>query len=489
MTQLFRLVAVVLLCCPYFVHAAASVTADIENAVIKVYATIADPDHIAPWQFNNPSQISGSGAIIAGQRILTNAHVVANAKYIQVQKHKDPNKYIAEVSFVSHEADLALLKVKNPAFFTHTKPLSFGNLPKPYEEVAVFGYPIGGETLSITKGVLSRVEHQSYAHTNSYLLAGQIDAAVNHGNSGGPVIAHQKIVGIVMQMDRSESEQAESIGYFIPPSVINHVLKDSEDGKHDGFPTLDFTTLRLENPAAKAYFGLAANQSGVLITRVFAGTSASQVLKKNDVLLKIDQLQIAGDESVNYTPTLRTNLKHAIDLHHVGDKIKITYLRAGKMNTAYITAQRHPTGHEMIVPPQYDTLPRYYVYAGIVFVPLSSDLIGVLGQSPIDTWRSPAELYETANKHEIIIALRTLSAEINFGYDVGGWAFDFVNGVPIRDFVHFAKLLEQNKAPYVVFENKDGVQMVINHAQALKSEAEIFKNYGVPARYSKGLFK
>lgn len=488
LTYLKFFFACCLSCCTCLANAGEVSIGEIENSVIKIYATIADPDYIAPWRLRNPQQISGSGVVISEQRILTNAHVIANARYIQVQKHKDPTKYIAEVSFISHEADLALLKVKDQRFFTHTKPLPFGDLPKPYQEVAVFGYPMGGESLSITKGVLSRVEHQSYAHADSFLLAGQIDAAVNPGNSGGPVIAHQKIVGIVMQgMDK---DQAESIGYFIPPSVIAHVLKDSEDGKQDGFPTLDFTIQPLENPAAKAYYGLSKGQSGVLVTQVFADSATSQILKKNDVILKIDQFQISDDTSVNYTPTLRTHLKHAIDLHHVGDKIQITYARAGKINTAYLTAQKNPKRHELIAPLEFDTVPRYYVYGGIVFVPLTTNLLNLMDQNPFDVWQSPSKLYETPDKREMVIALRALTADVNFGYNsVHGWIIDFVNGVPVRDFSQFAKLLEYNKAKNVVFEDKNGEQVVINHAQAVQGEAEIFKNYGVSARYSKGLFK
>lgn len=482
MKKIIYLVVFILSNFPLFAHAKTE-TADIENAVVKIHVTIANPDYVAPWRLGNPVQGSGSGVIISEQRILTNAHVVANAKYIQVQKNKDPNKYIAEVSFVSHEADLALLKVKDKSFFAQTKPLLLGSLPKPYEEVAVFGYPMGGETLSITKGILSRVEHQIYTHAESYLLAGQLDAAVNYGNSGGPVIAHQKIVGIVMQgMDR---EQADSIGYFIPPSVIAHVLKDSEDGKDDGFPTLGFTTQALENPAAKAYFGLKPNQNGVLVTRVFADSDASKILKKNDVILKFDKFQITSDGSIDYTPTLHTDAKYAIDLHHVGDKIQITYARAGKINTAYLIAQRHPKRHEMIIPPEFDTIPRYYIYGGIIFVPLTANLNNLLESAP-----SSNEIYETSTKREVVLALRVLPADINFGYNnAQQWAVDFVNGVPIYDFVQFVKIVEQNKAKYMVFEDKNGLKMVINHALALKTEAEIFKNYGIPARYSKNLFK
>jgi S1-C subfamily serine protease len=481
-------IAVILSCCSFLVSAEEISISGIENSVIKIYATLVEPDYVAPWKLKNPQQVSGSGVIISEHRILTNAHVVANAKYIQLQKYKDPIKYIAEVSFISHEADLAILKVRDSNFFAHTKPLPIGELPKPYQEVAVFGYPMGGESLSITKGILSRVEHQFYAHASSFLLAGQIDAAINSGNSGGPVIADQKIVGIVMQ--NMDKRQAENIGYFIPPSVIEHVLKDSEDGINDGFPTLDFTIQPLENPSAKSYYGLDAGQNGVLVTQVFADSTANQVLKKNDVILKIDDYQISDDGSVNYTSTLRSHLKHAIDLHYVGDKVQITYVRGSKVNTTFLTAQKHPKHHGLIAPIEFDMPPRYYIYGGILFVPLTNNLLYMMDRNPLDVWQSPSELYETKEKHEMVIALQVLTADVNFGYDsMRGWMVDFINGTPVRDFAQFAQLLEQNKNKYVVFEDKNGQQVVINHTQALQSESAIFKNYGVNKRYSDGLFK
>ena len=165
-----------------------SVLRDIENSVIKIYTTQAAPDYFTPWRLLTPRQSSGSGSVIAGNQILTNAHVVANASYVQAQKHNDPQRYLARVTFVSHEADLAIITVDDPSFFSDLQPLSIGLLPEPLQEVSVYGYPIGGKSLSITKGILSRVEQQIYAHAGAFLLAGQIDAAINPGNSGGPVI-------------------------------------------------------------------------------------------------------------------------------------------------------------------------------------------------------------------------------------------------------------------------------------------------------------
>ena len=172
---------------------------NIEDSVIKIYTTQAEPDYFTPWRLLTPRQSSGSGAVIENSRILTNAHVVANASYVQAQKHNDPRRYQARVTFISHEADLALITVDDPEFFADLEALTIGDLPEPLQEVSVYGYPIGGKTLSITKGILSRVEQQVYAHAGAYLLAGQIDAAINPGNSGGPVIVDQQIVGVVMQ--------------------------------------------------------------------------------------------------------------------------------------------------------------------------------------------------------------------------------------------------------------------------------------------------
>ena len=142
---------------------------------------------------------NGSGCFISGNRILTNAHVVSNSTFIQVRKYGQSKKVKARVLSISHESDLALLTVDDEDFFNDVKPLSLGNLPSVREKVTVYGFPLGGDTLSVTEGIVSRIEHRNYAHSSSYLLAGQIDAAINPGNSGGPVMVGSNIVGVVMQ--------------------------------------------------------------------------------------------------------------------------------------------------------------------------------------------------------------------------------------------------------------------------------------------------
>lgn len=489
----FSVIALLILLCLQPLQALAQTGAlrTIEESVVKIYTTQAEPDYFTPWRLLTPQQSSGSGSVIAGNRILTNAHVVANASYVQAQKHNDPRRYLARVVFISHDADLALITVDEPGFFSDLKALTIGDLPDPLEEVSVYGYPIGGKSLSITKGILSRVEHQVYAHGGTYLLAGQIDAAINPGNSGGPVIVNQQIVGVVMQAN--SGGRAENLGYFVPPSIIDHVLEDSKDGVHDGFPDLGFRTQTLDSPAAKTAYGLNKDQSGVLIIKVFEDSPARNVLQENDVILKIDDFNIADDGSIQLTRDILTDYKHAIDLHHIDETIQLTFARDGKVQTVAIPAQRALESYSLVAGEEFDKTPEYYIYGGVLFVPLNMNLIKRWGNdwgrtAPVSLLQARNE-WSSPTRRELVVALQVLAADVNLGYhDWRNWVVDFVNGEPIRDFEHFAHLLRNNTKENVVFENENGYQMVINHKDAITTESSILEQYRIPTAYSANLF-
>ncbi len=464
----------------------------LKSAVVKIYTTSAAPDYFTPWRLLNAQQSNGSGSVIAGKRILTNAHVIADARYIQAQKNGDPRKYLARVAFVSHEADLAILEVVDEEFFEGLKPLKVGKLPQPLQEVSVFGYPFGGNTMSITRGILSRVEHQYYAHAGGYLLAGQIDAAINPGNSGGPVVVDGKIVGVVMQANTSG--RAENLGYFVPPSVILHVLKDAEDGKYDGFPDLGFRTQNLESPSMKSVYGVAQQTNGALVAKVFDESSAAGVIEPNDVILKVDGFQIADDRTIEFRKHQRTNFKYAVDQYHRGDKVEITLSRNGKIHEVELVADRPKYNYTLVQPEQFDRLPRYRIYGGVVFVPLNMNLIKRWGrdwhrQAPVE-FLNARNLWSSPEQRELVVALKTLASDVNLGYhDWKNWVLYSVDGERVRDFDHFSELVDQNGSgrEFTVFRDLEGYQMVIDHLQAEATEAEVLQRYQVPAPYSPDL--
>ncbi|MCB1649218.1 MAG: serine protease [Gammaproteobacteria bacterium] len=463
----------------------------VENSIIKIYATQAAPDYFTPWRLLTPSQSSGSGSVIRGNRILTNAHVIADASYVQVQKHNDANRYTARVVFVSHSADLALVEVDDPTFFADLEALEIGSLPQLQEEVHVFGYPMGGRTLSITKGILSRVEQQIYAHSGDFLLAGQIDAAINPGNSGGPVIVDRQIVGVVMQA--SSGGRAENLGYFVPPDVIQHVLTDAEDGINDGFPDLGFRTQDLESPAAKNAYGLSPQQNGVLVIKVFEDSPAVSVLQENDVITRIAGFPVAGDSTITVNPELQTNYKYAIDLRQIGEPIEIEFSRNGKQMRQQLMTQKRQQSYSLVKPEAFDEVPEYYIYGGVLFVPLNMNLIKRWGPdwnrtAPVNLLQARSE-WSSPEKRELVVALQVLAADVNLGYhDLRNWIVDTVNGEPIQDFRQFTHLLRDNKAEHVVFRNEAGYQVVVDDRQARASEEAILTQYRIPSIHSEGLF-
>src|SRR5690606_37034549 len=175
------------------------------------------------------------------------AHVVANATFLQIQKISHPDKAIARVKAVSHDCDLALLEVTEPPdFLDDLEPAEVGDMPLLRDEVAVVGYPVGGEEISITEGVVSRIEVQRYSHSQRHLLAVTVDAAINAGNSGGPVFDQKdgKVVGIAFQ----KLTGVDNIGEMVPPPIIHAFLKGVAKGKQPEIPALGITTQNLENP-------------------------------------------------------------------------------------------------------------------------------------------------------------------------------------------------------------------------------------------------
>jgi len=200
------------------------------DSAVKVFSTQSSPEYSMPWQNKHPEYFTGSGFVTttnSGLRILTNAHIVADSTYVEVRKYGAPDRFEASVEAVAHECDVAVLNVRNRKFWKDVAPLQLADdLPSLQDAIAVVGYPTGGDNLSVTTGVVSRIEMQNYAHSATCLLTLQIDAAVNSGNSGGPAIKDGKVCGMAFQ----NLVDAEGIGYVIPVPVLKRFLDSLNSG-------------------------------------------------------------------------------------------------------------------------------------------------------------------------------------------------------------------------------------------------------------------
>ncbi len=453
--------------------------------VVRVYSTYQDPDYECPWQNVAPRGSTGSGVIVAQNRILTGAHVVANATFVQVQKQDDPRKVEARVLAISHDCDLALLELTDPAFTRGIRPASIGELPALREAVQVVGYPIGGEEVSITEGVVSRIEVQRYEHSQRHLLAVTVDAAINEGNSGGPVFARGKVVGIAFQA----LPDAENIGEMVPAPILQRFLAGVQQRKDPQVPGIGITTQPLENPALRAHLGMKPAHSGVLVTAVQYGSSAWGQLEVGDVMMELDGLRIADNGTVRYRGRYRCQFDAIIGDHHCGDVVRARVLRAGKVLTVQMTMQ--PMA--WLVPRiEFDRRPMWFLYGGLVFQRLTAEFLRIWGEHWWD--KAPKELLHLyysglrkQDQQEVIVLAQVLADAVNVGYEP--FANDVVatvNGQHPVDMRDFVQRMDAAKGE-VVLKLSSGATVLLDAAAAKAAMPRITQQYHVPGDRSADL--
>ncbi len=465
---------ILLLLSTFILHANAPKDDVTKQAIVKIYTTSKIPNYQVPWS-SAMQQSTGSGSIIEGGFILTNAHVVADQAFIEVQRYGQRKRYVAQVYAVSHQADLALLKVKQKSFFTGVTPLSFGTLPEVEQKIVVYGYPMGGSTLSATIGVVSRVEHHVYAHSGESFLAIQVDAAVNPGNSGGPALSHGKIVGVVMQV----ITKSQNIGYLVPVSMVQHFIDDMKDGKYDGFADLGLGTQKLENPTLRRYYGLENNVTGKLIDKVVYNSSLRGILKEGDILTAVDGHKVEDDGTSAFREHEYTNFYYYIDKHQIGEKVKLDVIRNKEKMAVDALLKYSADDMYLVKTTRYDRMPTYFIYGGYVFSPLTRNLILSSNRNRL-TLSYLASQWQEKKKKEVVVLLKVLASDLTRGNnDFGMWPIEKINGETFVDFKDFYNQMQNTQERYIVLEDKDGVKVIIDKDEALAKQSEILKKYNI----------
>lgn len=473
--------------------AAAASLDSLRQSVFKIQVTASEPSFVEPWKRQASQQSSGTGFYIGDRRILTNAHVIANATYITVLRDGDSKPEPAYVTFVAHDADLAILTTVNPKFFEAVVPMQLGRMPRLRSPVATIGFPTGGEQLSITEGIVSRVSYRRYVHHGeaSHLLV-QVDSAINPGNSGGPVVQGRQVVGVAFQT----FTRAENTGYIIPTVVVDRFLKDIEDGRYDGHPVDGFTLSAWTtlNAGNAAFHGLSAADGGVQIAHVAAWAPTAAKLQAGDILLAIDHQPIGVDGKVNFQGE-RVDFRVVYDLKQIGDDVVFQVVRDGKRLTLPIvlTAARAHHRPDYI----YAQHARYYVYGGLVFTTLSRSYLRTWGER----WYKEAPLLlryldfyapyarELDQTSDVIVLAKRLPDTVNAHANTNLFGVvRTVDGQVIASLPELIAALESSKNPYATLGFMGSNDPIVLSRSAVKERNELLNTkYGVqPDRWLAG---
>ena len=482
----------VLLCCsisPKGLHA----QDDIRDLVVKIHAIHHSPDLLRPWTRVSPQQVKGSGVVIDGKRILTNAHVVKYASQIYVQPNQSAAQIPARVEAITPGMDLAVLKLDDESFFDKRGSLPFAQeLPRVKDTINVYGYPTGGTELSVTQGIVSRIEYTDYYYQASGLRI-QVDAALNFGNSGGPAVSDGKLVGLVFSL----IQNAQNIGYLIPVEEIQLFLNDITDGVYDGKPQVFDLVQTVENEALRKRLGLPKNVNGVMIAQPYSNDS-NYPLQEWDVVTKIGDMPIDSDGKVAVRYDLRLSSSYLVQKYAKNGLLPLTIYRDGRLSEINLPVRNQ---RDLVIPYLMDKTPRFFIFGPFVFSQTTQDYLERMGnQRPPSMGRRPSPLVTrrfdkpTFESEELVIVASPLFPHrITRGYDDPNRAvLSEVNGVPVKNLRHLVEILRDNRDEQISFKfASSGVltheTMVFNRADLTDATVKILEENGIRYPYSQDL--
>jgi len=451
----------------------------VRKSLVRISVSTQEPDYRIPWSPGRSNGSLGTGFVIEGQRILTNAHVVSNVTMMTVEKYGDPKKYVGHVKFIAHDCDLALVELEDASFYKGMKPLQLGGIPAIESSVNAYGYPIGGTRMSVTRGIVSRIDFQPYSHPGiDQHLAVQIDAAINPGNSGGPVLQNGKVVGVAFQ--GYNGNVAQSVGYMIPTPVIHRFLADVKDGHYDRYVDLSISYMDLQNPAQRRALGLPDNNRGIMVTTVLSGGAADGILKTGDVLLSIDGHDIASDASILIDGE-QVEMPEVVERKFKGDKVTLKIWRDRK--EMQVTVVLKALDAIAIQSNSYDVNPRYVLFGGLLFQPLDREYIEA---SRVEDLRIryyfnqfiTDELYK--ERPEVVVLSGILPDPIN-SYLTGyrQMIVDTINGKTIKKLDDVSDAFKESPEYYEIRLVGEGRPIVLERAKVEEARSRILSRYRI----------
>ena len=469
-------------------------TTVIENSVVKVFATSRWPDFNRPWTKQPPNEVTGSGVVIEGKRILTCAHVVQYASQVQVQGNQAGDKLSATVEVYAPDIDLAILKLNDESFFDSHTPLQRATiLPDIKDVVLAFGYPVGGTSLSITKGIVSRIEFTSYNIPVSGLRI-QVDAAINPGNSGGPAVVGDKMIGLAF----SHLGGSQNISYIIPCEEIDLFLKDIADGHYDGKPGFYDDCQTLENPALRSFLKLDKLVQGIIVHKP-SRSDAAYPLKEWDIITKIGNTPVDDQGMIKLGSNMRIGFAYLVQNLATNGVVALTIVRDGKEMQVKLPVTPRPP---LLVPGLNGTYPSYFVIGPLVFSTVTRESIGLVGGDVGLNKDWAGYLFGTGNplmsriydkpafggERIVVISSPFLPHRLSEGYSNPMWqVVRSINGNRVKNLENVVEILRESNDQFIKIEfNKlyGGETIIFPRKEMVAATDEILTDNGIRSQGS-----
>ncbi len=436
--------------------------ADLTRSVVRLSSTTQGWNPGQPWEKSAPQQRRSLAAIVAPNRVLTSAEMVADATFLEFESPDGVRFAEARVVAVDYEANLALLAPADEAgdgaaLFADTLPLALADPPELGEQLDVLQVEENGLPL-LTTGFLQSIGVTSNFLPGQSFLTFFIKASMQSaaGSYSLPILHQGRLAGMLFGYNSNEqiidSAATEILARFLDAAA----KAESENSAYQGFPGLGVAISRTEDPSFRAWLGLGEDQGGVYLSTVRPGSAADAAgLEKGDVILAVDGLAI--DRRGFYQHPIYGGLfwGHIVRGEKaVGDEVQISILRDGETLELTATLTRDEESDRLVPNYRFEQPPNFLVKGGMVFQELSRPLLEAFGRE----WQQRAPLnlldaYENPEKYQddvrrIVFLSGTIPSEATIGYErLRNLIVRRVNGRDILDIATLIEAFEDHNGP------------------------------------------
>jgi hypothetical protein len=459
-----------------------------EVSLVRVNVTGQPYDYFRPWQKKAPFSKRALGAVLAHDRVLVTADLVANQNYVELERAESGEKTAANVVVVDYEANLALLEPIDKKFLNGLVPLDLALDTVVGDRLSAWQLEATG-ALVVTEGIVTTIGITRYPADVADFLTYRLSIPMQYRDNSYtvPLVKNNKLAALLLRYDpRSQVLDA------IPAPIIAHFLKDAAAPKYNGFPSLGISFFPTRDPQLRAYAGENGKAGGVYITSVEPGLPAAKSgLQPGDIVAAVENHEI--DQNGNYVDSLYGKIGFGNLLTakaYVGDAVALHVLRQGKPLTLKVKLE-HRSEEDYVVPPyNVDDPPSYYVLGGLIFQELTRQYLKEWGanwekdapQDFVYLDKFQSELFPEGNRRVVILS-QVLPANSTIGYDDFSYlVVKKVNGKEIHSLGDLAEAVKTPVNGFDVIQTVDDPKQLELDASQVAAEGEALqKNYGLPA--------
>ena len=465
---------------------------DSRNAAVRILVTSREYDYYAPWQSNGSRSDELTGCVLPGGRILTVAYPLRNHTMVQVTKRGQSRRVRAEVVLKDYASNLALLEVRDPAFFSDLAEARPANPGWREGRCVIVGWDRSGMPREYAAERLYTDVNPYYSH--GVAVRHRMTTDLDRGGHGEPVLQEGRLVGIADGIDREE-KSVDVIGV----DSIRRLLDDLGDGRYEGQPffTLDAAPVGGDE-SLRGYLGLKDGESGLYVSGVPAALGGEGGLRPGDVLLQVGGRRI-DDEGMYDSPDYgKLDYRALVGLQYrVGEALPLEVLRQGRRVPLRVILPAIREELFLVNPLPIDRAPLYLVWGGLLFTELTYDYLQTWGEG----WKGKADerlawywtrgLYPEGGRRRVVLLVQVFAMEENAGYhSIRNAVLRSCDGRPVRDLADLKKRLAgaggppqggppPEGVPYHTFFFEDGRSIVLQRDAEETAGKKVAESYGV----------